>query len=107
MRKIVFMVILVALPVRAEISRGPVLHASAPGTMTVTWDTTEEVLGEIVYGLDEMDQTRSLSAVPNCGRLHKRLTRPPLHTPHAPLLPQGLRPRRDEPDWKRPPTVNP
>lgn len=49
-RRAAFLVLILALPVRAEITRGPVLHASQAGSMTITWDTTEGVVGEIEYG---------------------------------------------------------
>lgn len=48
MRWAAFLLLLLALPSQAEITRGPVLHASTPGTITITWDTAEEIVGEIV-----------------------------------------------------------
>ena len=59
MRRAAFLLLLLALPARAEITRGPILHASEPGTMTITWNTAEEGVGEVEYGLDALDQSAS------------------------------------------------
>jgi 3',5'-cyclic AMP phosphodiesterase CpdA len=54
MRPAAILLLVLALPAQAGIARGPVLHASAPGTMTVTWDTAEEVVGKLEYGINGM-----------------------------------------------------
>ena len=59
MRRAAFILLLVALPARAEIVSGPVLHASEPGSMTITWDTAGEGVGEVEYGIDGLDQSAS------------------------------------------------
>ena len=44
----------------AGVVRGPVLHASGPGTMSVTWDTDTQSVGRLLYGLhDSLDQLAS------------------------------------------------
>jgi len=40
-----------------EVVRGPVLHASTDGSMTISWDTSENVIGELLYGLAEPDES--------------------------------------------------
>jgi 3',5'-cyclic AMP phosphodiesterase CpdA len=34
----------------AEVVRGPVLHASTDGMMTISWDTEKELIGQVSYG---------------------------------------------------------
>jgi hypothetical protein len=53
---ILLLVLVLAPPARAEITRGPVLHASRDGSMTITWETAEKVAGEVTYGLDQLDR---------------------------------------------------
>jgi hypothetical protein len=56
MNRAAILLLVLALPAQAEITRGPVLHASQNGSMTITWETAEEVAGEVIYGLDQMDR---------------------------------------------------
>jgi hypothetical protein len=58
-RRAAFLLLVLALPAKAEITRGPILHASEPGTMTITWDTAGEGVGEVEYGIDGLDQSAS------------------------------------------------
>jgi len=51
------LILLLGLTARAgEILSGPVLHASAPGTMVITWTTGEESTGELRYGNESLDR---------------------------------------------------
>jgi hypothetical protein len=67
MRPAAILLLVLALPAQAGIARGPVLHASAPGTMTVTWDTAEEVVGKLEYGINGMVLDASEMTASNSG----------------------------------------
>ncbi|MBW1809096.1 MAG: metallophosphoesterase [Deltaproteobacteria bacterium] len=43
-------VCLISIDGFAEVVRGPVLHASTDGMMTISWDTEKELVGEVSYG---------------------------------------------------------